>query len=334
MFYWIFSCLAYSEIYSYVSFLILLIEIIKTSIVLFILLHLYGVAMTWLVEVCAPLLWPQLLHQFSNENETVLLRFQKDLRPHLSFSYRFRPSTLQRSSREKSHGRVLTVEWAGARSCLFGWRHQGRFQIASFLPSALENSVFKKHRFQIAPLWRAFSIANDSVFGDRFRRCSVDDSRIRSKTASHEAKQLRFRLKTDWCGAVLLHVKLFCSGYSYRPHYKVENDHRKRSHSKTLSRVERFENDAFRKRCFLVWTVKTMLSENGNVTQIDTTGRHAPAHSTVSIQNGGQTIPCGFSLDRNDFQSFDALAILRLDWLPFYALGAFLHLVFVCDFQK
>ena len=53
--------------------------------------------------------------------------------------------------------------------------------VASFSPSTLENSVFKKHRFQIAPLWRAFS--NGSVFGDRFRRCSVDDSRIRSKTA-------------------------------------------------------------------------------------------------------------------------------------------------------
>jgi len=51
---------------------------------------------------------------------------------------------------------------------------------ASFSPSTLENSVFKKHRFQIAPLWRAFS--NDSVFGDRFWRCSVDGSRIQSKT--------------------------------------------------------------------------------------------------------------------------------------------------------
>ena len=48
--------------------------------------------------------------------------------------------------------------------------------------------------------------------------------------------------------------------------------HRKRSHSKTLSRVERFENDAFWKR-FLVWTEKTMLSENGDVIKIDTTGR-------------------------------------------------------------
>jgi len=28
----------------------------------------------------------------------------------------------------------------------------------------------------------------------------------------------------------------------------------------------------------------------------------------VSIQNGEQAVPCGFSLDRNDFQSFDALA--------------------------
>ena len=74
---------------------------------------------------------------------------------------------------------MLTVEWFGAWLCLFWWHH--RFQIASFSPSTLENSVFKKHRFQIAPLWRAFS--NGSVFGDRFRRCSVDDSRIRSKTA-------------------------------------------------------------------------------------------------------------------------------------------------------
>ena len=37
-------------------------------------------------------------------------------------------------------------------------------------------------------------------------------------------------------------TELFCSGYGYRPHYNAENDHRKRSHSKTLSRVERFEN--------------------------------------------------------------------------------------------
>ena len=56
--------------------------------------------------------------------------------------------------------------FVGARSCLFGWRH--RFQIASFSPSTLKNSVIKKHRFQIAPLWRAFS--NDSVW----KRTSVD----------------------------------------------------------------------------------------------------------------------------------------------------------------
>ena len=47
---------------------------------------------------------------------------------------------------------------------------------------------------------------------------------------------IRFQTKTE----------LFCSGYSYRPHYNAQNDHRKRSHSK----------------------------------------------------NGGQTLPCGFSLDR------------------------------------
>ena len=67
--------------------------------------------------------------------------------------------------------------------------------------------------------------------------------------------------------------ELLCSGYGYRPYYNVENDHRKRSHSETLSRVERFENDAFLKPCFLVWTEKTMLSENGDVINIDTTRR-------------------------------------------------------------
>ena len=41
-------------------------------------------------------LGPVHTNPFSNENGAVLLRFQKDLRPHLSFSYRFRPSTLQR----------------------------------------------------------------------------------------------------------------------------------------------------------------------------------------------------------------------------------------------
>ena len=125
-------------------------------------------------------------------NESVFKRkgscfapFQKDLHPHLTFSYRFRPSTLQRRSREKPHSSVcppfwiLTMEWSGHRSCLFD--DVTVFRKHRFLRLQQKKSVFKKHRFQIAPLWRAFS--NGSVFDDRFRRCSVDDSRIRSKTA-------------------------------------------------------------------------------------------------------------------------------------------------------
>ena len=57
----IFIFLSYSVIYSYVSFLMRLIEILKTLILLFNLLHLYGVAITRLAEGCTPLLWPQLL---------------------------------------------------------------------------------------------------------------------------------------------------------------------------------------------------------------------------------------------------------------------------------
>ena len=44
-------------------------------------------------------LGPVHTNPFSDENGAVLFRFQKDLRPHLSFSYRFRPSTLQRRIR-------------------------------------------------------------------------------------------------------------------------------------------------------------------------------------------------------------------------------------------
>ena len=57
----IFLFLSYSVIYSYVSFLMRLIEIIKTLSLFFNLLHLYGVAITRLAEGCTPLLWPQLL---------------------------------------------------------------------------------------------------------------------------------------------------------------------------------------------------------------------------------------------------------------------------------
>ena len=53
------SCLL-CDLFSRV-FLMRLIEIIKTLILLFILLHLYGVAIKRLAEVCTPLLWPQLL---------------------------------------------------------------------------------------------------------------------------------------------------------------------------------------------------------------------------------------------------------------------------------
>ena len=59
---------------------------------------------------------------------------------------------------------------------------------------------------------------------------------------------------------------LFCSGYGYRPHYDAQNDQRKRIVSKTLSRVERFETVLFENAVFLVWTAKTMLSENNDVT--------------------------------------------------------------------
>ena len=67
-------------------------------------------------------------------------------------------------------------------------------------------------------------------------------------------------------GAVLLRLRLSSTLQRRKRSPKTEP-------SKLLSRVERFENDAFWKRCFLVWTKITMLSENGDVIKIDMTGR-------------------------------------------------------------
>ena len=118
---------------------------------------------------------------------------------------------------------------------------------------------------------------------------------------------IRFQTKTE----------LFCSGYGYRPHYNAQNDHWKRSHSKTLSRVERIESDAFWKCCFLVWTEKTMLSENGDVIK----NRHdrAPDHSTVS--NGGQTLPCGFNFAPISLADILKCACVELIWVCAHTEG-------------
>ena len=78
---------------------------------------------------------------------------------------------------------------------------------------------------------------------------------------------------------------------------------RKRS-PKTESFENALQSGAIWKRCFLKTLFssvdgETMLSENGDVIQIDTTGRQ-PTRPWV---NGEQTVPCGFSL--NDRFSVD-----------------------------
>ena len=140
------------------------------------------------------------------QTKTVLLRFQNDLRPHLSFSYRFRPSTLQRRSREKPHGSACPPSWTisfsgslilppgavrwetlGTRLHLGYWSSglaPGRVCLVTYVtvfsPSTLENGVFKSI---VSKSLHSGSLSNGSVFNDRFRSCSVDESRIRRKTA-------------------------------------------------------------------------------------------------------------------------------------------------------
>ena len=74
--------------------------------------------------------------------------------------------------------------------------------------------------------------------------------------------------------STLIHFKtkkeLNSSRYGYRPHYNTENGVIwKRSPEWSDLKTMPFENAA----CFLVWTEKTMLSENGDVNKIIMTGR-------------------------------------------------------------
>ena len=87
-------------------------------------------------------------------------------------------------------------------------------------------------------------------------------------------------------GAVLLRIRL-------------SSTLRKRS-----PKMELFENAlqsrAIWKRCFLKTLFSSLDGENDAIWKLwRHPNRHdrAPAHSTVSIQNSEQTVPCGFSLD-------------------------------------
>ena len=93
---------------------------------------------------------------------------------------------------------ILTVQWSGARSCLFWWRH--RFQIASFFPSTPDNRVFKKQVFKSLHSGESFRMAPFSV---------IVFSVVVWTIAVSEVKQLRLvwkRISVD--GALNIHNRV------------------------------------------------------------------------------------------------------------------------------
>ena len=115
--------------------------------------------------------------------------------------------------------------------------------------------------------------------------------RIQFNIAAHE---ICAKLKPHGSVNRLYYMASSSSGQDERnralhlPHYNAENDHRKRSHSITLSRVEGFANDAF---CRVDWENDAIWKRWRHQNRRD----RKPDHSIVSIQNGGQTLPCGFN---------------------------------------
>ena len=144
------------------------------------------------------------LIRFQTKTELFCSVFKKDLSPHLLFSYRFRPSTLQRRICLKT---LLYPQCAWSNeldACAFqyigprNWREieatwqrlsaildtHGRVVLMTspFSESIVFTVNTTKQRFQKASFSNRSTL--ESVFEWlRFRRCRVDDSRIRSKTA-------------------------------------------------------------------------------------------------------------------------------------------------------
>ena len=164
---------------------------------------------------CFSVLGPVHTNPFSNENGAVFAPFSKRFvstlivfaRPHYntvsvlkSLLYpqcacsnaHFSISAREIDAKLKPHGSVcppfwiLTVEWSGARSCVFWSRH--RFQIASSWCFSVHT---RKQRFQKA------SFSNRSTLKNVFEWLRFHFWRCLWTIAVFGAKQLRFRLKTD-----------------------------------------------------------------------------------------------------------------------------------------
>ena len=99
-------------------------------------------------------------------------------------TYRFRivfARSHYNADKERSH-MVASVHHFGYSRSSGLWRPVVSILMTSPFSISIVFTVHtRKQRFQIAPLRRAFP--DGFAFGDRFRRCGVDDNRIRSKTA-------------------------------------------------------------------------------------------------------------------------------------------------------
>ena len=117
-------------------------------------------------------------------HQSVFKRFASTL----LFSYRFRPSTLQRQSREKPHGSICPPFLdTGAHSCLFD-----------------DVAVFRQHRFLRPHQKTAFSksiVFKSLHSGERFRMAPFSVIVfVEWMIGVSRANQFRFILKTDQCG--------------------------------------------------------------------------------------------------------------------------------------
>jgi len=90
--------------------------------------------------------------------------------------------------------------------------------------------------------------------------------------------RIRFRLKT--------HLSL--CGLAFRPRVSCENGDQKRNFSKTLSKVEIKKKKHFR---VFVWTVKTELFQNDDVTVLDPAcPARKPREKQTQLQNGEASV--------------------------------------------
>ena len=135
---------------------------------------------------------------FSKENGAVLPRFQKALRPHLTFSYRFRPSILQRRIRFENafipSVRMLSSEFDACAFQYIGPRNWREIEVTWERPSAILDNHGRVVWRPVVSILMMSPFSDSIVFSVHTKKTAFSKSIVfKSLHSGERFRMLRFR---------------------------------------------------------------------------------------------------------------------------------------------